>query len=401
MTAPLRTDAFIDGAWTKAGATFTVRNPATGEALAEVADLGPEAAAGAIAAAAAALPAWSAKLAKDRAAILRRWGDLIVANAEPLARLITAEGGKPLGEARGEVLYGASFAEWFAEEAKRAYGRVIPTTAPQRRYITIKQPVGVVAAITPWNFPLAMITRKAAPALAAGCTLVLKPAELTPLTALALAELAAEAGVPPGVFNVVTTSRPAAIGKVLCDSPIVRKLSFTGSTAVGKLLAAPLPEEPVGVGATWDTTTVVEQNGMRLTQIAHYKLLSRTRTRAALAVTIEQQAQPQTIVANGIKLELTSYRGGGAGQTALDLGMLVPRRSTVKVHSALRRFADRHHGWLGRSRLHRPLRTQPLCRLLPRQPRVLWLPVRVHAAGNAGASGPVVTAVYWAEGGRL
>ena len=238
MTAPLRTDAFIDGAWTKADATFTVRNPATGGALAEVADLGPEAAAGAIAAAAAALPAWSAKLAKDRAAILRRWGDLIVANADPLARLITAEGGKPLAEARGEVLYGASFAEWFAEEAKRAYGRVIPTTAPQRRYITIKQPVGVVAAITPWNFPLAMITRKAAPALAAGCTLVLKPAELTPLTALALAELAAEAGVPPGVFNVVTTSRPAVIGKVLCDSPIVRKLSFTGSTAVGKLLAA-------------------------------------------------------------------------------------------------------------------------------------------------------------------
>ncbi|NDC58470.1 MAG: aldehyde dehydrogenase family protein, partial [Alphaproteobacteria bacterium] len=142
MTAPLRTDAFIDGAWTKAEATFTVRNPATGEALAEVADLGPEAAAGAIAAAAAALPAWSAKLAKDRAAILRRWGDLIVANADPLARLITAEGGKPLAEARGEVLYGASFAEWFAEEAKRAYGRVIPTTAPQRRYITIKQPVG-------------------------------------------------------------------------------------------------------------------------------------------------------------------------------------------------------------------------------------------------------------------
>jgi len=238
MTAPLRTEAFIDGAWRKGERTFPVRNPATGETIAAVADLGPDAATAAIAAAAAALPGWSAKLAKDRAAILRRWFDLIVANTESLARLITAEGGKPLAEARGEIAYGASFVEWFAEEGKRAYGRVVPSTAAQRRYVTIKQPVGVVAAITPWNFPMAMITRKAAPALAAGCTMVLKPAELTPLTALALAELAAEAGVPPGVFNVVTTSAPAAVGKVLCESPIVRKLSFTGSTAVGKLLAA-------------------------------------------------------------------------------------------------------------------------------------------------------------------
>jgi succinate-semialdehyde dehydrogenase/glutarate-semialdehyde dehydrogenase len=238
MTASLRTEALIDGAWVTAARSFPVANPANGQTIAEVPDLDAGDAQRAIDAAAAALPGWSGRLAKDRAAILRRWGGLIVAHADDLARLITLEGGKPLAEARGEVLYGASFVEWFAEEAKRAYGRVIPTTAAQRRYVTIKQPVGVAAAITPWNFPLAMITRKAAPALAAGCTLVLKPADLTPLTALATAELAIEAGLPPGVLNVVTTKRAPEVGRVLCESPIVRKLSFTGSTAVGKLLAA-------------------------------------------------------------------------------------------------------------------------------------------------------------------
>ena len=238
MPLPLRTHSYIDGAWIEGARTFAVRNPANGAILAQVADLGADEANAAIAAATAALPAWSAQLAKDRAAILRRWFALIIEHTEDLARLMTAEGGKPLAEARGEVTYGASFIEWFAEEAKRAYGRVVPTTAAHRRYVTIQQPVGVVAAITPWNFPMAMITRKAAPALAAGCTIVLKPAEATPLTALALAELAARAGIPPGVLNVVTTNDAAAVGKALCDSPLVRKLSFTGSTAVGKLLAA-------------------------------------------------------------------------------------------------------------------------------------------------------------------
>ena len=192
----------------------------------------------AIDAAARALPAWRAKTAKERGAVLRRWFDLVIAHADDLALLMTTEQGKPLAEARGEVVYGASFLEWFAEEGKRAYGDVIPTVAPDRRLLVIKQPIGVCAAITPWNFPIAMITRKVGPALAAGCTMVAKPAEATPLSALALAELAHRAGVPPGVFNVVTADAGHApeIGLELCTSPIVRKVSFTGSTEVGRIL---------------------------------------------------------------------------------------------------------------------------------------------------------------------
>jgi succinate-semialdehyde dehydrogenase/glutarate-semialdehyde dehydrogenase len=190
----------------------------------------------AIDAAEAALPAWSKKTAKERAQILKRWFDLVTADTEHLAQLMTAEQGKPLTESRGEVAYGASFIEWFAEEGKRAYGRTIPTTMAGKRYLTIKQPIGVIAAIAPWNFPVAMITRKVAPALAAGCTVIVKPAEDTPLCALAIAKLALDAGVPPGVFNVVTTMDAPAVGKVLCDDPRVRKLSFTGSTEVGKAL---------------------------------------------------------------------------------------------------------------------------------------------------------------------
>ncbi|MBU6407993.1 MAG: NAD-dependent succinate-semialdehyde dehydrogenase [Alphaproteobacteria bacterium] len=238
MTYPFPTSAFIGGAWFESARTFPVVNPASGVLIAEVSDLGGDETEAAIRAAEAAFPAWSGHLAKERAAIVRRWGDLLIKHAEDLAQLITAEGGKPLAEARGEVAYAASFCEWFSEEAKRAYGRTIPTTVAHRRYVTIKQPIGVAAAITPWNFPLGMVTRKAAPALAAGCTLVLKPAEATPLTALFAAKLAAEAGLPPGVLNVVTSNNAAVVGKVLCESTIVRKLSFTGSTRVGKILAA-------------------------------------------------------------------------------------------------------------------------------------------------------------------
>jgi succinate-semialdehyde dehydrogenase/glutarate-semialdehyde dehydrogenase len=238
MTAPFRTDAFVNGQWAAGQSRFPVRNPATGAVIAEVADLTPADTEAAIVAAAAAFPGWAGKLAKERAAVLRRWFELVLENSEALARIVTLEGGKPLAEARGEVSYGAAFFEWFGEEAKRAYGRTIPTTAGTRRYVTIKEPIGVTAAITPWNFPFAMITRKVAPALAAGCTVVLKPAEATPLSALALAELAQEAGVPPGVLNIVTTNDARGVGKVLCESPIVRKLSFTGSTATGKILAA-------------------------------------------------------------------------------------------------------------------------------------------------------------------
>jgi len=236
--ALLATRAFIDGAWVHAEdyRTFPVTNPADGEVLGQVADCGGAEALRAVQAAEEALPGWRDKTAKDRAAILRKWFELILANQEDLARLMTAEQGKPLAEARGEVVYGASFVEWFAEEAKRVYGDTIPTVASNRRILVLKQPVGVVAAVTPWNFPIAMITRKVAPALAAGCTVVVKPAEDTPLSALALAVLAERAGFPKGVINIVPGSNPAAIGNVWMASPVVRKISFTGSTEIGKLL---------------------------------------------------------------------------------------------------------------------------------------------------------------------
>jgi succinate-semialdehyde dehydrogenase/glutarate-semialdehyde dehydrogenase len=228
--------ALIGGEWVTSKDTFPVVDPATGAEIGRVPNLGAAETTAAIDAAEKAFPAWSRKTAKERAQILKRWFELIVAEAEPLAQLMTAEQGKPLTESRGEVAYGASFVEWFAEEGKRAYGKTIPTTMAGKRYLTIKQPVGVVAAIAPWNFPIAMITRKVAPALAAGCTVVVKPAEDTPLCALAVARLALDAGVPPGVFNVVTTTDAAAVGKVLCADKRVRKLSFTGSTEVGKIL---------------------------------------------------------------------------------------------------------------------------------------------------------------------
>jgi succinate-semialdehyde dehydrogenase/glutarate-semialdehyde dehydrogenase len=236
--ALLREQAYIDGAWVDGadGVTFPVTNPADGSLVASVPELGVAGARAAIAAADRAWPAWRAKTAKERAAILRRWFDLVVASKDDLAAIMTAEQGKPLAESAGEVMYGASFIEWFAEEGKRIYGDVIPTHLPDRRILTIKQSVGVVAAVTPWNFPNAMITRKAAPALAAGCPVVIKPASETPLSALALAVLAEEAGVPAGVFNVITTKDSRGVGKELTESPLVRKFSFTGSTEVGKTL---------------------------------------------------------------------------------------------------------------------------------------------------------------------
>ncbi|HYF57637.1 MAG TPA: NAD-dependent succinate-semialdehyde dehydrogenase [Burkholderiaceae bacterium] len=238
--ALLKRQGYVDGRWIDAdsGRTFAVHDPATGAAIASVPDMGAAETRRAIDAAARALPAWRAKTAKERGAVLRRWFDLIVAATEDLALLMTTEQGKPLAESRGEVAYGASFIEWFAEEGKRAYGDVIPTTAADRRLMAIKQPIGVCAAITPWNFPIAMITRKVAPALAAGCTVVAKPAEATPLSALALVELAERAGLPAGVLNVVVGDAHAApeIGLELCTNPVVRKVSFTGSTEVGRIL---------------------------------------------------------------------------------------------------------------------------------------------------------------------
>ena len=240
MNPLIRQQAFINGAWVDAadGARHAIRNPATGALVAEVPDLGAAETEAAIAAAEAALPAWRTRPAKERSQLLRKWFDLVMAHQEELAQLMTLEQGKPLAEARGEVAYGASFIEWFAEEGKRVYGETIPAPTGDRRLVVLRQPVGVTAHITPWNFPVAMITRKVAPALAAGCTAVVKPAEATPLCALALAALAQEAGIPPGVLNIVTTARPAVVGDVLTASPVVRKLSFTGSTAVGKRLMA-------------------------------------------------------------------------------------------------------------------------------------------------------------------
>jgi succinate-semialdehyde dehydrogenase/glutarate-semialdehyde dehydrogenase len=234
----LKTDALIDGAWITGQRRFDVTDPATGAKLADVALLGATETAAAIAAANQAWPAWRAKTAKERAAILMKWYQLLVQHADDLARIMTAEQGKPLAEARGEVVYGASFIEWFAEEAKRVYGETIPSTDSNKRFIILKQPIGVCAAITPWNFPIAMITRKVAPALAAGCPVIIKPAEQTPLSALACAELALRAGMPAGVLNIVTGDAESsiAIGKVLCDSDVVRHLSFTGSTEVGRIL---------------------------------------------------------------------------------------------------------------------------------------------------------------------
>ncbi len=234
----LRQSAYINGAWAGAdsGRSFPVSNPASGAILTQVADCGAAETGRAIAAAETALPGWRAKTAAQRGAILRRWNDLILENVEDLALLMTLEQGKPLAESRGEVRYGASFIEWFAEEGRRVYGDVIPPHAPNLRVLVFKEPVGVVAAITPWNFPNAMITRKVAPALAAGCTVVVKPSEETPLSALALAELAGRAGFPPGVLNIVTGLDAPAIGQALTRSSVVRKLSFTGSTEVGKLL---------------------------------------------------------------------------------------------------------------------------------------------------------------------
>ncbi len=234
----LRDKAYIDGEWASAdsGETFEVTNPANGAVLVRLPDMVETETRRAIEAANAAWPAWAAKTAKERAQVLRKWFDLMMGNLEDLAVIMTSEQGKPIAESRGEVAYGASFIEWFAEEGKRIYGDVIPQTQAGRRIIVLKQPIGVVAAITPWNFPIAMITRKCGPALAAGCPIVIKPPAETPLSAIALAVLAERAGIPKGIFNIVTTKHSSRVGQEMTGNAIVRKFSFTGSTEIGKLL---------------------------------------------------------------------------------------------------------------------------------------------------------------------
>ncbi len=234
----LRTQALIDGVWVDAdsGERFGVYNPATGELIAQVPDMGEAETRRAIDAAARAQREWAARPAKERSAVVRAWRDLMMQHQHDLAQILTAEQGKPLAEALGEIAYGASYMEWFAEEAKRVYGETVPAPKPGQRVLVLRQPVGVTAAITPWNFPSAMLARKVAPAVAAGCSMVVKPAEQTPLSTLALVELGLRAGLPAGLVNVITTSRPAPVGNELCANPLVRTLSFTGSTEVGKLL---------------------------------------------------------------------------------------------------------------------------------------------------------------------
>lgn len=234
----LNTHSYINGEWVNSDNKFEVTNPANAEVLTKVSLATGEDAEAAVAAAKAAMPAWAAKSAAERSAILTRWFDLMMLHQEDLGVIMTMEQGKPLAESKGEIAYGAAFVQWYAEEGKRIYGDTIPGPSADKRIIVIKQPIGVVAAITPWNFPSSMITRKAAPALAAGCTFIIKPASETPLSALALAKLAEMAGIPAGVFNVVTGTDSRGIGKVLTESPDIAKFSFTGSTPVGKMLYA-------------------------------------------------------------------------------------------------------------------------------------------------------------------
>lgn len=269
----LESRAFLGGEWVSGAASLVVRDPASGKVLAEVADCTRADAARAIDLAARAQPGWAACAAKDRAAILRRWHDLVVAHAEDLAVILTAEMGKPLAEAKGEILYGAAYIEWFAEEAKRIYGETIPGHRRDARLMVLRQPVGVVAAITPWNFPNAMIARKLAPALAAGCTIVAKPAAETLLSALALAVLAERAGLPKGVLSILPSSDAVGLGLEFCENPIVRKISFTGSTNVGRIL--------MHQGAAQIKKLSLELGAMRLSSFL-MMLIWRLRFRAAL-----------------------------------------------------------------------------------------------------------------------
>ena len=333
--------AYINGQWLDADskATIPVTNPATGELIGTVPNMGVAETRRAIDFANAALPAWRAKTAKERARILRNWFDLIMKNQEALAQLMTAEQGKPLIESRGEIAYGASFIEWFGEEAKRIYGETIPAHAKDKRLIVIKQAIGVCAAITPWNFPSAMITRKVGPALAAGCTIVLKPASQTPFSALALCQLAEEAGVPPGVFSCVTGSA-AEIGGELSSNPIVRKLSFTGSTEIGRLLLA-------------QCASTVKKTSMELGGNAPFIVFDDADIDAAVkgAITSKYRNAGQTcICANRIMVQdsiydvfverfakaVSAFKVGNGADTDTVIGPLIDERALTKVEEQVK-----------------------------------------------------------------
>ena len=338
-----RTESYVNGEWINAdsGMRFDVDNPADGGIIASVPNCGAVETKRAIDAANAALPAWRAMTAKQRAALLRRWFDLMLLNADDLALVLTTEQGKPLAEAKGEILYGASFIEWFAEEGKRIYGDVIPPHMADKRLIVIKQPIGVTAAITPWNFPNAMIARKVAPALAAGCTMVIKPAEQTPLSALALAELAHRAGIPKGVLNIVTgdASSSIAIGKELCANPIVRKLSFTGSTEVGRILmrqcADTIKKLSLELGGN---APFIVFDDADLDAAAEGLMQSKYRNAGQTCVSANRiyvQAGVYDAFADRVKAKMASLKVGRGTDAGVNIGPLIDEQGLAKVEAHL------------------------------------------------------------------
>ena len=338
-----RAQSYIDGAWIEAdsGMRFDVDNPADGTIVGSVPDCGGAETRRAIEAANAALPAWRALTAKQRSALLRRWFELMLLNADDLALILTTEQGKPLAEAKGEIMYGASFIEWFAEEGKRIYGDVIPPHLADKRLIVIKQPIGVTAAITPWNFPNAMITRKAGPALAAGCTMVIKPAEQTPFSALAMAELAHRAGIPKGVLNVVTgdASSASAIGKELCANPIVRKLSFTGSTEVGRILmrqsADTIKKLSLELGGN---APFIVFDDADLDAAAEGLMQSKYRNAGQTCVSANRiyvQASVYDAFAEKVKARMASLKVGRGTDTGVNIGPLIDEQGLAKVEAHL------------------------------------------------------------------
>ena len=338
-----RTESYVNGEWINAdsGMRFDVDNPADGGIIASVPNCGAVETKRAIDAANAALPAWRAMTAKQRATLLRRWFDLMLLNADDLALILTTEQGKPLAEAKGEIMYGASFIEWFAEEGKRIYGDVIPPHMADKRLIVIKQPIGVTAAITPWNFPNAMIARKVAPALAAGCTMVIKPAEQTPLSALAMAELAHRAGIPKGVLNVVTgdVSSSIAIGKELCGNPVVRKLSFTGSTEVGRILmrqcADTIKKLSLELGGN---APFIVFDDADLDAAADGLMQSKYRNAGQTCVSANRiyvQAGVYDAFADRVKAKMASLKVGRGTDTGVNIGPLIDEQGLAKVEAHL------------------------------------------------------------------
>jgi succinate-semialdehyde dehydrogenase/glutarate-semialdehyde dehydrogenase len=337
----LKQQAYLDGAWQDAenGATFSVFNPFDGAHLADVPDMGAAETRLAIEAAATAFEDWKKRAAGERSKLLRQWFDLMIAHIDDLAMLLTAEQGKPLAEAKAEIAYGASFVEWFAEEAKRAYGDVIPGHAADKRLLTLKQPIGVAACITPWNFPNAMIARKVAPALAAGCTVVVKPAEDTPLSALAMAELAERAGLPKGVFNVVTTNRPDEVGSELTANPKVRKLSFTGSTEVGKLLmrqcAGTVKKVSLELGGN---APFIVFDDADLDKAVQGAIASKYRNAGQTCVCANRFYVQDTVYEEFVKKYTTAVQRlevGNGMQAGVSIGPLINRQAIEKVETLL------------------------------------------------------------------